>query len=355
MKAYTVNINGNDIEVMQDNNGKFIKPDIVNKYAGYKAGKKPLKPCLEIIYVFRKPLKNSGIVADVLASETDDTINPACINVDGCRIGTDEKPKGSGNKCKSNNGEWRFKGNGGNITPDTGRYPSQLYTDTGAGELLDSQSGELTSGGGDKTPKVNSTFNSCPEKNGRLSNYIVKADKGGCSRILHKCDYDKDELVFYSPKVSNHERNAGCDKRKSVAVKSWHFKCKTCGKTYSEQEYKSGCKCENPDIEEWTGTSKNPHPTLKPMKLNYQILKLFKLPIEQTVFIPFSGAGSEVIPATALGYNVISCELSKEYEDIKNARLDYWQKNDHYYLYEDQETAKAEAKEEFTGELFPEY
>jgi hypothetical protein len=39
------------------------------------------------------------------------------------------------------------------------------------------------------------------------------SDTGGASRILHKCDYDKDDhdIYFYCPKVSKSERNEGLD------------------------------------------------------------------------------------------------------------------------------------------------
>jgi hypothetical protein len=122
--------------------GHELKPitkpasELSEKYNGYKGGKKPLKPCLEIIYVFRKPLKNSGIVADVLASETDSTINPACINVDGCRVICDMEKEDLSRGRFSSGGENGLQGeknfkirerlpNENGIK--TGRYPSQLY------------------------------------------------------------------------------------------------------------------------------------------------------------------------------------------------------------------------------------
>lgn len=69
----------------------------------------------------------------------------------------------------------------------------------------------------------------------------------------------------------------------------------------------------------------NVHPTVKPIDLNYKILKLFKLPIEQKIIYPFAGVGSEVIGGIQAGFNQYeACEINQEYVDIGNARIAYW-------------------------------
>jgi DNA modification methylase len=64
------------------------------------------------------------------------------------------------------------------------------------------------------------------------------------------------------------------------------------------------------------------HPTLKPISLNYQITKLFKTPNPQTVLVPFSGAGSELIGLFKAGFeNIKGCELNPEFVEIARARV----------------------------------
>jgi DNA modification methylase len=68
--------------------------------------------------------------------------------------------------------------------------------------------------------------------------------------------------------------------------------------------------------------NKSDHPTLKPIALNYQITKLFKTPNPQTVLVPFSGAGSELIGLFKAGFeNIKGCELNPEYVEIAKTRV----------------------------------
>jgi DNA modification methylase len=70
---------------------------------------------------------------------------------------------------------------------------------------------------------------------------------------------------------------------------------------------------------------KNNHPTLKPIELNYRILKLFKLPTDQKICYPFAGSGSEIIGGIKAGFeNWVGCEINAEYVAIANARINYW-------------------------------
>jgi DNA modification methylase len=71
-----------------------------------------------------------------------------------------------------------------------------------------------------------------------------------------------------------------------------------------------------------TSPSANAHPTLKPFSLNARILKLFKTPNPQTIFIPFSGAGSEIIGAIRAGFtDWFACEINPEFITIAEARI----------------------------------
>jgi DNA modification methylase len=68
--------------------------------------------------------------------------------------------------------------------------------------------------------------------------------------------------------------------------------------------------------------AKNSHPTLKPIALNEKVLRLFKTPNEQRIFIPFCGSGSEVIGAIKAGFtDYLGVEINPEYVEIAKARI----------------------------------
>ena len=81
---------------------------------------------------------------------------------------------------------------------------------------------------------------------------------GGCSKILHKCDFDKEDhdLYFYCPKVSGSERNEAIN---------------------------------------------NNHPTLKPISLLVKILRLFKIIDKQVLLDPFAGTMTMGIASNKVG------------------------------------------------------
>ena len=102
------------------------------------------------------------------------------------------------------------------------------------------------------------------------------------------------DLLNYAPKVGKKERNSHIDYNEDV---------------------------ENQQL--------NLHPTLKPIKLISEIAKLFKLPdvVDQKVYIPFSGSGSEVIGFLDAGYNhknITACEMNPEYVEISKKRIKHF-------------------------------
>jgi DNA modification methylase len=64
------------------------------------------------------------------------------LNIDGCRVETNgETPKGSGKGSRNSifGQVANSKGNGGNVTPELGRFPANLILDEEAGRMLDEQ------------------------------------------------------------------------------------------------------------------------------------------------------------------------------------------------------------------------
>ena len=136
------------------------------------------------------------------------------------------------------------------------------------------------------------------------------------------------DLLNYCPKVGKKERNMGLDNvvptTDGAKGNGINRICSVCSTPQLKKEL---CKCENP---EWIyPPMKNTHPTLKPIKLISEIAKLFKLPdiVNQKVYIPFSGSGSEVIGFLDAGYNhknITACEMNPEYVEISKKRIKHF-------------------------------
>ena len=208
----------------------------------------------------------------------DDTITCSALNIDGNRVDFSKNET-------------------------DGRYPAQTFIDSQVAEKLDLQSGDRkgsnTLGGG--KGGIWSKGNSVPVSRGY-------DDIGGCSKILHKCDYEKIDfdLFIYEPKVSGQERNKGLD----------NMEDKVFNRMREDKGEPTGLNKEGrfaPTI------AKNNHPTLKPIELNKKILKLFKTPNEQVIIYPFAGSGSEIIGGHKANFrNWFACEINDDY--TKNSK-----------------------------------
>jgi DNA modification methylase len=315
--------------------------DLAKKYDGYKYSIAPLKQTCETIMIFQKPYKTGSCMHDVLAYENgDDTCACFAWNIDGGRVAMSEKDKdmldAKSSKNPTNNYNNKDHQKYGDFalniaTPpnEKGRYPSQTFCDSEVAKSLDEQSG--VSKGSDAPRKRNKTSDSFGMPNDNTPEY---SDVGGCSKILHKCDYENGEmdLYVYAPKVSKKERNAGCeeleDKAGGIANdsgRSYKTKCSICEKEIRKDNRKNACECETPQEYYPEVSQKNNHPTLKPISLSYRVLKLFKTPNPQKIVYPFAGVQSEVIGGFKAGFtNFLGCEINAEYVDIGNARFDYW-------------------------------
>jgi len=285
----------NDILSIKSNNSINNKNYILSKkYEDFRYSISPLKQTNETIMVFQKPYKNKSCLHDTLAYEDGDS-ECCCgaLDIENNRVpisGEDYEMltnKASKNPTSNYNGkEYQKYGDYElNIaTPPNsqGRYPAQTFIDSGIAEVLDKQSGDRPSW---KGQNHNTTFNpyggnalsnSSTERQGKFEGYD---DNSGCSKILHKCDYDEDDydIYYYSPKVNKKERNLGCEK--------------------------------------------NNHPTLKPIKLLTHIIKLFKTPNPQVILDPFMGSGTTGIVCKQLDIDFIGIELDKDYFEIAENRI----------------------------------
>ena len=301
--------------------------DLAKKYEGYKYSIAPLKQTCETIMIFQKPYKTSSCLHDTLAYENgDETCACFAWNIDGGRVPMSENDKDMLDAKSSKNPTDNYNGKDHqkygdfalNIaTPpnEQGRYPSQTFCDSGTAERLDEQSG--ISKGSDAIRTRTKTSDSFGMPNDDTPEY---SDTGGCSKILHKCDYENGEmdLYVYAPKVSKSERNAGCDEFPESVISGEDESFGKMGINSPKYREGIGVTAELPKV-------KNNHPTLKPISLSYRVLTLFKTPNPQKIVYPFAGVQSEVIGGYKAGFTDFSgCELNAEYIDIGNARFEHW-------------------------------
>ena len=252
------------------------------KEGDFKGFGTALKPANEPICLARKTLEKGLTVAEnVLKYGT------GALNIDGCRIGTEKAESGR-------------SGQTGFCTPAKstdnrqfveGRWPANIILDEAAAQMLDEQSGVLSSGklspnnkvkessgwsGGSKADRVKSTF---------------EHNSGGASRF------------FYVAKASKSERNAGLE---GMPLKSQGAYGEFAGDGRGRQT-------------EHQPTA-NFHPTVKPIKLMQYLIKLVTPP-SGIVLDPFMGSGSTGVAAKSLGFEFIGIEKDSSYYEIAERRI----------------------------------
>lgn len=306
----TIKIHNKEYQVnCYEENGKTVVelPDDLKKLDGYGTH---LKPAYEPVVLCRKPLDKGGYVNSVLKYGT------SGLNIDGGRIGTDEDNRRNARGGENGlNGSDTFKIRerlASEQIKHDGRFPANFglicTCEQEPCECVDSeldrQSGKGFVGHYPKTNKQGQS-NAYGKFNGQNQDekYL---NKGGASRF------------FYTAKASSKERELGLE----------------------ELELKiSGGMQGTADQTLLTGSGNtrnnmryNNHPTVKPIKLIEYLATLALPPIENSnLLIPFSGVGSEIIGAHLAGWNNITgIEISSDYIDIANKRLEYWTQYDNY-------------------------
>jgi len=230
--------------------------DLAKKWDGWGTN---LKPANEPIVVARKPISEKTIVENVMKWGT------GGLNIDGCRIGTEEIKTHGKRKGEGVSLEWSKytspEGYEGGI--HQGRFPANVILDEEAGALLDQQSGSISYGnkpGGysysDRQYAVQGFVKDCKPK--APSNY---GDSGGASRF------------FYCAKASKKERGEG-----------------------------------------------NNHPTVKPLSLIKYLITLVTPP-GGICLDPFEGSGTHALACKDLGFNYIGFELDPTYYAIAEERI----------------------------------
>jgi site-specific DNA-methyltransferase (adenine-specific) len=266
--------------------------------------------------VFKKPNKTGSVLHDTLAMENGDTtISVSALNIDGNRVGTEVRTQFSG-KGSNSNVYLEYKQDNAHFEEVSGRYPAQSFVDEQVASRLDLQSGiGQSSVGSFKKDDYQTKEKATNFKRGDFEGY---GDIGGASKILHKIKYElyDHDLFIYEPKVGEAERNNGLEAFESKLSANLPMRS---ANVDSDSVANDGSKTHR------TTTTKNNHPTLKPIDLNSKVLKLFKTPNDQKICYPFAGSGSEIIGGLQAGFsNWVACEINEEYIKIANARIKHY-------------------------------
>ena len=262
-----------------------------------------LKPANEPIVLARKPIEEKTVASNVLKWGT------GGINIDGCRVGTEELSYTSTFKRMiKNNIEQGYRpktmeGSGGDIERSvTGRFPANVIMDDEAGEILDKQSGKAGAcarASGPTAGKLgrNGIYSGAIGEDWEDGNKSVfYADKGGASRF------------FYCAKASRSERNAGLKGMESKDRIDY-------GGFHSEQGLINNNR--NPENRL---PMQNHHPTVKPIALMRYLCRLITPP-GGTVLDPFMGSGTTGIAAEQEGFNFYGIERDADYIEIAEKRI----------------------------------
>ncbi|PUA41455.1 site-specific DNA-methyltransferase [Pseudomonas protegens] len=264
-----------------------------------------LKPALEPITVARKPLIGT-VAANLMAHGT------GAINIDACRIATDEILRvGSGgipyrhdeNVPRGRSGEAsadsRYSENGGTdfaMKPGprggspSGRWPANLIHD-GSEEVVALFPAEAGA--------------SAPVKGTEASRASVGIITGERARVVGAFHSDSGSAArfFYCAKASRADRNDGLVSGEQPAVAT--------NATMRDRE-----------TADWPARNGNHHPTVKPTDLMAYLLRLVTPP-GGTALDPFMGSGSTGKAAMREGFRFIGCELDEQYAAIARARIEH--------------------------------
>jgi len=215
-----------------------------------------LKPALEPITVARKPL--DGTVAEnVLAHGT------GALNVDGCRVPTDEKLEEKEMSCNVEDKFWKGKKPRLCGSHESGRWPANLIHD-GSEEVV---------------------------------GLFPCDDSGSAARF------------FYCAKASKADRDAGCEGLEAKQGCA-DYRPNDDG-THGLQSRLHGASTKG-----W-----NHHPTVKPTDLMRYLCRLVTPP-GGVVLDPFMGSGSTGRGAILEGFRFVGVEREADYLAIARARID---------------------------------
>lgn len=333
MKKYIVKIGKVELEIIQDDDGKFIKPYACREWRNFGTN---LKPAFEPIIVARKPT-NLTIAENCLKWGV------GGLNIDECRIELEKDYKAPISSEQSANNQNERKGqtqcdlgkkSGSAGASENGRFPANVITDG---------SDEVAMG----MPNNKSTTTNSPLLDIRNNNY---GNSNKTLDIAYERGYNDEGSAlryFYSAKASKKDRDEGLDKFESISTGELQGGRKE-NSAGSIMVNKDGSKKLNP-YAGGRAVKKNFHPTVKPVELMQYLVRLIT-PKGGVVLDIFNGSGSTG-KAVAFenrerdaNYKYIGIELNPEYIDISLSRIDYALNKYEYDLIKEENERKAKGE-----------
>lgn len=245
-----------------------------------------LKPAQELICMARKPISEKTITDNVLRWGT------GGINVDGCRIGTDDNLGG---------GAYTSKNNMGDFKQPEGRFPANIILDEEAAKALDNQSGFLKGDSPNRKPRIG----------GHREKYVGTDENKVKNKVIVDKVFDSGgaSKFFYVAKVSSKERNMGL------------------GEGFEEKETNGSIGLHSvggSPTKDNKRVMKNFHPTVKPINLLIYLVRLVT-PTNGIVLDPYMGSGSTGIASQLEGFDFIGMEMDEDYFKIASERISKWE------------------------------
>ena len=259
-----------------------------------------LKPAHEPICLARKPF-------DVTVAENVLLHGTGAINIDGCRVGTDELTYTSTfkrmieNNINSGYRPETMRGSGGDVTKTVkGRFPSNFIHD-GSDEVISLFPESKGMSGCGIRKKESDIMPSIQVKGESDNEHLHRNDEGSAARF------------FYCAKASKRDRDEGLDGFEEIASSSMPGR-----RNSDDASWNTG----NDVTDRFVTIRKNFHPTVKPTTLMQYLCRLITPP-NGIVLDPFMGSGSTGKAAMYEGFRFIGIDLDSEYCQIAEARIEF--------------------------------
>ena len=268
-----------------------------------------LKPAMEDWWLFRKPLAERTVAANVLKFGT------GAINVDGCRVGHNEplgpSAHGMAGKQAGIMGKTVLRHRDNTGPAPQGRWPANLILSYPEDEY-DAEGNLLPNPGKDEVlegfPVTTSGALNAGHKQGagsfgKIGGETILRDYGG--------DTGSAARFFYCAKSSKRDRNEGCEGLEEK------------GKVFNGQSAQpAGNAAGSVEDKFSTQPAKNFHPCVKPTALMQYLCRLITPP-GGLVLDPFCGSGSTGKGAILEGFRFIGIEQDAEYIEIARRRIEW--------------------------------
>jgi site-specific DNA-methyltransferase (adenine-specific) len=266
-----------------------------------------LKPAWEPVILARKPLATANLQANT------ERYGVGALNIAGTRLEyqseadqASARPQGRATaKVGALAGGMQNERQRIDFEADNtqGRWPANVVLDEVAAEMLDAQTGVLTSGKAGPNGHVRNQ----PPGNGIYGGGKGLWDAAGPPGRLHG-DSGGASRFMYVAKASRSEREAGLDHlpRELGGIRS-----ETIGQHITRRD--GGAP----------GKVANHHPTVKPIALMRWLVRLVTPP-NGVVLDPFTGSGSTGCAAVLEGFSFIGIEQHPPYLAIAEARIRHW-------------------------------